>query len=124
MNGPAVFNFTMNEVPEMITRLLATSETPQEQVDYFMFHQPNKFILERIASKMKIPVAKMPNDIVPNFGNLSSASIPAAINHALGERLLTERFKCCLAGFGVGLTWASMMTELGGMTFSKMIDFA
>jgi 3-oxoacyl-[acyl-carrier-protein] synthase-3 len=124
MNGPAVFNFTMNEVPEMVTRLLATSQTSQDQVDYFMFHQPNRFILERIAGKMKIPVAKMPNEIVPKFGNLSSASIPAAINYYLGEKLLTDRFKCCLAGFGVGLTWASMMIEIGGLSFSKMIDFA
>ncbi|HEU4733225.1 MAG TPA: ketoacyl-ACP synthase III [Kofleriaceae bacterium] len=124
MDGPAVFNFTMNEVPEMITRLLATSQTTQEQVDYFMFHQPNRFILERIASKMKIPVAKMPNEIVTNFGNLSSASIPAAINYYLGDQLLTSHFKVCLAGFGVGLTWASMMLEMGGLTFSRMIDFA
>lgn len=124
MNGPAVFNFTMNEVPEMIRGLLATSKTTPEQVDYFMLHQPNRFILERIASKMKIPVAKMPNEIVPKFGNLSSASIPAAINYYLAEKLLTERFKLCLAGFGVGLTWASMMAEMGDFTFSKMIDFA
>ena len=124
MNGPAVFNFTMNEVPEMITRLLATSQTTQDQVDYFMLHQPNRFILERIASKMKIPVAKMPNEIVTKFGNLSSASIPAALNYYLGEKLLADRFKVCLAGFGVGLAWASMMMEMGGLTFSRMIDFA
>jgi 3-oxoacyl-[acyl-carrier-protein] synthase-3 len=124
MNGTAVFNFTMNEVPAMITKILATSQMTSEEVDFFMFHQPNRFILERMAIKMKIPVAKMPNDMVAKYGNLSSASIPATINQYLGDKILTERFKLCLAGFGVGLTWASMMIEMGNLTFSKMIDFA
>jgi 3-oxoacyl-[acyl-carrier-protein] synthase-3 len=124
MNGPAVFNFTMNEVPEMVSKILATSNTTADQVDFFMFHQPNRFILERMASKMKIPVAKMPNEIVAKFGNLSSASIPAAINFYLGDRIQADKLKLCLAGFGVGLTWASMMIEMGGLSFSKMIDFA
>lgn len=124
MDGTAVFNFTMNEVPEMITRLLSTSQTTPDQVDYFMLHQPNRFILERIAGKMKIPVAKMPNEIVTKFGNLSSASIPAALNYYLGEKLLNDDLKVCLAGFGVGLAWASMMIDLGRMAFSTMIDMA
>jgi 3-oxoacyl-[acyl-carrier-protein] synthase-3 len=124
MNGTAVFNFTVNEVPQMVKAILAASETTPEQVDYFMFHQPNRFILERIASKLKIPTEKMPNDLVAKFGNLSGASVPAVINYYLGDRLLTEKFKLCLAGFGVGLTWASMMLDMGGLTFSKMIDFA
>ncbi|HNW98721.1 MAG TPA: ketoacyl-ACP synthase III [Bacteroidales bacterium] len=123
MKGDDVFNFVQTAVPPMINDLLEYSGCPKENVDYFMFHQPNKFMLQKLADKMGVPYEKMPNNIVENFGNASGVTVPTAITFNLGERLLTKKYKTCLAGFGVGLTWSSLLTDLGPLDFCEMIDY-
>ena len=88
-----------------------------------MFHQPNKFMLQKLADKMKVSQEKMPNNIVENFGNASSASIPTTITFNFGKKLLTNKYKICLSGFGVGLTWASMLLNIGKLNICEMIDY-
>jgi 3-oxoacyl-[acyl-carrier-protein] synthase-3 len=122
MDGTAVFNFVQVEVPPMIDELLAFAGVPHDQVDWFLFHQPNKFMLQKLADKMKVPHAKMPSNVVEKFGNASGVTIPTAITLNLGERPLSESFTVCLAGFGVGLTWASMLVKMGNMSFCEMVD--
>jgi 3-oxoacyl-[acyl-carrier-protein] synthase-3 len=123
MKGDEVFSFVQREVPPLIEELLATANVGKDQVDYFMFHQPNKFMLNKLADKLEIPRDKMPSNIVENFGNASGVSIPTAITHNLGERPENESLKICIAGFGVGLTWASMIIDLDKLKFSKIIDY-
>jgi 3-oxoacyl-[acyl-carrier-protein] synthase-3 len=123
MNGTAVFNFVQVEVPPMIESLLQQAALPVEQVDYFMFHQPNKFMLEKLADRMRVPRDRMPSNIVENFGNASGATIPTNITFNLAGRLLTETLTLCLAGFGVGLTWASMVLPVGQLAFCEIIDY-
>ena len=123
MDGTAVFNFVQVEVPPMIDELLAFAAVPIDQVDWFLFHQPNKFMLQKLADKMKVPHAKMPSNVVEKFGNASGVTIPTAITLNLGERLQSESFQVCLAGFGVGLTWASMLMKMGSMRFCGMVDY-
>jgi len=65
----------------------------------------------------------MPSNIVGEFGNASGVSIPTAITFNLNERPISEKIQICLAGFGVGLTWASMLIELDHLKFCKKIDF-
>ena len=88
-----------------------------------MFHQPNKFMLNKLADKLEIPREKMPSNVVENFGNASGVSIPTAITYNLGERLTNESFLICFAGFGVGLTWASLIMQIGNLEFCKMINY-
>lgn len=123
MDGTGVFNFVQTEVPPMVCELLEMSNVNKEDVDYFMFHQPNKFMLEKLADAMEIPYEKMPNNIVTNFGNSSSVTIPTTITFNLGEQLKDASYKLCLAGFGAGLTWSSMMIEMGGLDFCNMIEY-
>ena len=122
MDGTAVFNFVQTEVPPMIESLLGAAGIPMEAVDWFLFHQPNRFMLQKLADKMKVPSEKMPSNIVENFGNSGGVTIPLAIAFNLGRRLQAERFRVCLAGFGVGLSWASMLMPLGGLRFCKLIE--
>lgn len=121
MKGDDVFNFVQREVPPMIEELLSTAGVSKEQVDYFMFHQPNKFMLNKLADKLQVPREKMPSNIVENFGNASGVTIPTAISYNLGSRLTQESFLVCLAGFGVGLTWASALLHLGNLKFNEII---
>lgn len=122
MKGDEVFNFVQREVPPMITCLLKRAGKTKEEIDYFMFHQPNKFMLNKLADKLEVPRNKMPNNVVENFGNASGVSIPTAITYNLGEKLTKESFLICMAGFGVGLTWASLLIQIGNLKFNNIIQ--
>jgi 3-oxoacyl-[acyl-carrier-protein] synthase-3 len=123
MKGDEVFNFVQREVPPMIESLLGISGVNKEDVYFYMFHQPNKFMLNKLADKMNIPREKMPSNIVENFGNASGVSIPSALTFNLNDGLINQKQMICLAGFGVGLTWASLLMNMGELKFCKMIDF-
>jgi 3-oxoacyl-[acyl-carrier-protein] synthase-3 len=123
MKGDEVFNFVQREVPPMIEELLSDAKMPKDEVDYFMFHQPNKFMLQKLADKIGVPHQKMPNDIVEHFGNSSGVSIPSAICFTLGENLEKHSYQFCLAGFGVGLTWASLLINMGQLDFCRLIYY-
>lgn len=123
MKGDKVFNFVQREVPLMITKLLDHAGCDKEDIDFYFFHQPNKFILKKLADKMGIPYSKMPNNIVENFGNSSSATIPICIAYNLGAELLTKTFLVCLGGFGAGLSWTSLLLRVGELKFCEIIEF-
>ena len=123
MDGSAVFNFVQMEVPPMIDSLLAFADVDRESVDYFLCHQPNRFMLQKLADKMKVPYHKMPMNVVEHFGNSSGATIPVVTAFNLGSRLTSEQFLVCLAGFGVGLSWSSMLMPLGRLNHCELINF-
>lgn len=123
MDGSAVFNFVLTEVPELINDLLNKTGTAIEDIDAFLCHQPNRFMLHKLADKLGVPRDKMPSNIVENFGNSSGVTIPLAAVFNLRDRLLSERLRVCLAGFGVGLTWGAMLMDLGPLDFCEMIEF-
>ena len=123
MDGSAVFNFVMTEVPGLIDGLLKDTQTAVEDVDAFLCHQPNRFMLNKLADKLDIPHAKMPSNVVENFGNSSGVTIPMATVFNLGNRLLAEKLRICLSGFGIGLTWGAMLMDLGPLDFCEMIEF-
>lgn len=123
MDGSAVFNFVMGEVPQLISELLEETGTAVDDIDAFLCHQPNRFMLHKLADKLGVPHDKMPSNVVENFGNSSSVTIPLATVFNLSDRLLTDKLRVCLAGFGVGLTWGAMLMELGPLDFCEMIEF-
>ena len=123
MDGSAVFNFVQVEVPPMIDSLLAFAGVSMDAVDFFLCHQPNRFMLQKLADKMKVPYAKMPMNVVEHFGNSSGVTIPMAVTLNLADPLKNGRLQVCLAGYGVGLTWSSMLMRLGGLTFCEMINY-
>lgn len=91
----------------MINSLLEDAAIDKDCVDYYMFHQPNRFMLHKLADKIGVPYEKLPSNIVENFGNASGVSIPTNITFNLEKRLLKEELNLCFAGFGVGLTWGA-----------------
>ena len=123
MQGDDVFNFVQREVPPMIEHLFEQSGTDRNDVDWYMFHQPNKFMLHKLADKLGIPYEKMPANIVENFGNASGVTVPTCISYNLGDQLVNGKKKLCLAGFGVGLTWSSIMMNMENLMFNQIIEF-
>jgi 3-oxoacyl-[acyl-carrier-protein] synthase-3 len=123
MDGSVIFNFVQTEVPPLIESLLARAGVSVDSVDYFLCHQPNRFMLEKLADKMKVPYAKMPNNVVEHFGNNGSVTIPTLIAFNLGNRLLKEKLQVCLAGFGGGLVWSAMLLSLGEVEFNTLVEY-
>lgn len=121
MDGSAVFNFMQKEVPPAIEELLAYAGKNKEEIDWYLFHQPNKFMLQKLSQRMGVPPEKMPWNVVENFGNSSGSCVGVNIAYNLGEKLLNEHYTCCLSGFGGGLAWVSAVVDLGEMDFCRMI---
>ncbi len=122
MDGTEVFNFVQNEVPPMLDAMFSDCNLKKEEIDYFLFHQPNKFMLQKLADKAEIPSEKCFMNIVENYGNPSGASIPVNIALNLKDKFLNNKYLCCLAAFGSGLTWGTVIMELGNMEFCEEIE--
>lgn len=110
MDGYAVFEFAITEVPKQVKALLKSSEINKEEIDYFVFHQANKFMNNHLINKLKLDPAKCPLSL-KNFGNTSSVSIPLTIVSKLFEEN-QEDARVLLTGFGVGLSVASAIIDL------------
>jgi 3-oxoacyl-[acyl-carrier-protein] synthase-3 len=111
MNGPEIFNFTLQAVPEAVNQLLQKSGQALEQVDFFVFHQANKFMLERLRSKLKLPQEKFWLDM-ESCANTVSSTIPIALEQAQIQGHIQPGDKAMLVGFGVGYSWAATMIQL------------
>lgn len=122
MDGSAVFNFVQTKVPPMIEHALQQTGNTIEDMDYYLFHQPNKFMLQKLAQKIGIPFEKMPMNLVENYGNPSGASIPLVTLHNLRNELKQQTYRCCLSAFGSGLAWGAIIMELGDLVNCEMIE--
>ncbi len=122
MEGAEVFNFVQGRIPSLIDTMFKGIGITNEDIDYYLFHQPNKFMLKKLADKMNVPHEKMFMNIVENFGNPSGASIPINIVYNMGNTLQTQLYKCCLSAFGAGLAWGAIVMRLGNMDFCDMIE--
>jgi len=111
MNGPDIFNFTLKVVPKAVKSVLDKSDMEIGDVDYFIFHQANKFILEHLRKKIGIPKDKFYLSI-EDCGNTVSSTIPIAMEDALRQNKIKSGDKLMLVGFGVGLTWAACLVNL------------
>lgn len=124
MEGSDVFTFVQTEVPPMIASLLSDADTTIEQIEWFLFHQPNRFMLQKLADKIGIPYAKLPMNVVEKYGNSSGVTIPMATVENLGQILTERETFVCLAGFGVGLTWGSMLMHLGPLDVCELVQYS
>jgi 3-oxoacyl-[acyl-carrier-protein] synthase-3 len=122
MNGSGIFTFTQTDVPASIQKFFAEGKIQVDRVDYFMFHQPNRFLLEKLTKKLNLDFAKVPANIVEKYGNPSSASIPLTICHNVRERIVKEKLNICMAGFGVGLSWGSLLMDVGPLNFCELLE--
>jgi 3-oxoacyl-[acyl-carrier-protein] synthase-3 len=108
MNGPEIFNFTLSAVPRAIAALLQKAEMTMDDVDFFVFHQANRFMLDRLRDKLKIRPEKFCLDM-EWCGNTVSSTIPIALARATASGAVAPGARVLLAGFGVGYSWAAAM---------------
>ena len=104
MNGSAIFNFTLKAVPAMTNELLLKNKLQKDEIDYFVFHQANKFMLDTIRKVCVLPKDKFYMDL-SNVGNTVSSTILIGLKDCLENGLITTGMNVMICGFGVGLSW-------------------
>lgn len=117
MDGDAVMNFTLGDVPTVIRELLDYSETAPEDIDLYACHQANHLILRFLAKKLKVSENKMPFAAC-KIGNTSSTSIPLV----LASRLEKSNAKTILCGFGVGLAVSACQADIRGLEYLGTVE--
>lgn len=104
MNGGAIFNFTLEAVPAMMNRLLEKTKLQKDEIDYFVFHQANKFMLNTIRKVCGLTKEKFYVDL-ENVGNTVSSTILIGLRECMNSNTITSGMKVMCCGFGVGLSW-------------------
>jgi len=108
MNGPEVLRFTLQVVPGAVRQVLEKANLALDDVDLFVFHQANLYILNHLRKKIHIPTAKF-FLAMRDCGNTVSCTIPIALRRASDEGRLTAGQKVLIVGFGAGYSWAAAM---------------
>lgn len=106
MNGPEIFNFTSEYVPILTKSILKKVNLSIENIDLFIFHQANRYMLNHLRKKIGISEDKFFVSM-ENYGNTVSSTIPIAINDANAQGEFKTLKNCIIEGFGVGYSWAA-----------------
>ena len=114
INGMDVFSFAISRPPISIKKMMERYELNAENVDFFLIHQANKLIVDRIVKKLKLPIEKVPYDL-QEFGNLGGASIPMLMTYNLADELKKRPLTLLCSSFGLGLTWGTMVLRTEGI---------
>lgn len=123
MNGALIFNFTIKRVPALIDETLMGAGISSEEVDYFIFHQSNQFIMKHLCAKQSVPLEKAPI-ILKEFGNTGGASIPLTMTQGQLKRPADRALRLMLLGYGVGLSWGSALVDLDPAAVLDSVELA
>ncbi len=104
MNGGAIFNFTLDAVPAMMQDILTNNRLDKDNIDYYIFHQANKFMLNTIRKICMLPKERFYIDLT-NTGNTVSSTVLIGLKECLNNKIIKSGDKVMIAGFGVGLSW-------------------
>ena len=111
MDGPEIFNFTINIVPKLFKQVLDKNNETIDSLNYIVYHQANAFMLNFLRKTSGIPKEKFFIDM-KYTGNTVSNTIPIALNNSFKNNLIKNGNKIALIGFGVGLSWAGTIIEV------------
>lgn len=111
MNGGAIFNFTLDVVPSLLKDVLEKNKLRKEDVDYYIFHQANKFMLNTIRKVCSIPQEQFYINM-EETGNTVSSTVLIGLKDAIDKQLISDGAKIILLGFGVGLSYAGCSIKL------------
>ncbi len=104
MNGGAIFNFTLDAVPAMMKEVLEKNQILKDDIDYYVFHQANKFMLNTIRKVCVLPKDKFYVNLTET-GNTVSSTVLIGLKDSISNGTIQEGYKVMVAGFGVGLSW-------------------
>lgn len=109
INGMDVFSFAITKPPISVKKMLDEQGLDKDKdVDFFLVHQANKLIVDRLVKKLKLPVEKVPYNL-QKYGNLGGASILMLMTSELADELSSRPLTLLCSSFGLGLTWGTMI---------------
>lgn len=111
MNGANVFNFTIKRVPAVIADTLAAAGVGRAEVDYFILHQSNQFIMRHLMKKAQLEDAKVPM-VIGEFGSAGGPSVPLTMTRGGLVRPPDRSLRLLQVGYGVGLSWGAALVDL------------
>lgn len=111
MDGPKVYEFTLDCIPNSIEECLQKNKMQKSDIQYFILHQANKYMLNQLRKKIDVPEDKFHNEVTLT-GNTVSNTIPIALKQSMDNVLVKPNDYVLLSGFGVGLSWASTIIKL------------
>ena len=104
MNGGAIFNFTLDIVPVMMNQIIEKNKINKDDIDFYVFHQANKFMLNTIRKVCVLPKEKFYVNL-SETGNTVSSTILIGLKDCIDSQTIKNKDKVMVAGFGVGLSW-------------------
>jgi 3-oxoacyl-[acyl-carrier-protein] synthase III len=111
MNGQDIFSFTLKSVPKLVEDTLQKNNLSREDIDLFVLHQANRFMLDALRRRMNVSEDKF-FMFMKNCGNTVSSTIPIAIYEAMQQGKAKIGSTILLAGFGVGYSWGGTVIKL------------
>jgi 3-oxoacyl-[acyl-carrier-protein] synthase-3 len=121
MDGAGILHFSLKRVPSLVEETLLRAGLSYEDIDYFIFHQANRLIINHLVKKLKIPAEKVPSTI-ERFGNTGGVSVPLSITRG-GIKLTQDRaLTMLLLGYGVGLSWGAALIDIEPEVILKHIE--
>ncbi len=105
MNGSAIFNFTLDTVPLLVQQTLEKNKIAPDSIDYYIFHQANKFMLNTIRKVCGFPKNKFYINL-ENTGNTVSSTVMIGLKDCIASKTIMPGMTVMATGFGVGLSWA------------------
>lgn len=121
MDGMSVFSFGISMPPKSIKQLCEHYGISLDNVDKLVLHQANKFMVQKIAKKLKVESDRVPFSL-RDYGNTTSASIPLTIVSQCAHEYAERPLKTMACGFGTGLSWASVYFETSGMICPEVVE--
>ena len=116
INGMDVFSFAITKPPISVKKMLENKGLDKDKdIDFFLIHQANKLIVDRLVKKLKLPVEKVPYNL-QKFGNLGGASVLMLMVSEIAEELSSKPLTLLCSSFGLGLTWGTMLLKTNRMT--------
>lgn len=111
MNGGAVFNFTLDTIPSMIVQILERNGLEKDQVDYYIFHQANNFMLNTIRKVCVLPKDHFYIDL-STTGNTVSSTVLIGLKECMRHNVIKSGDNVMISGFGVGLSWGGTLVKI------------
>ncbi|MBQ7648863.1 MAG: ketoacyl-ACP synthase III [Paludibacteraceae bacterium] len=123
IDGLAVFTFAISKPAKTVANLMEELHIDKDNdIDYYLIHQANKLIVDRLVKKLKLPAEKVPYNL-EEFGNTGGASVPGLMVTRLREQLQQEGNKRLLcSSFGLGLSWGTMLLNVEKPVIPELIE--
>ena len=122
MDGMSVFSFGITMPPKSMKQLCTEFDLDIDHIDKLLIHQANKFMINKIAKKMKMDLSKVPS-CLRDYGNTTSASIPLALVSQCADEYSNQKIRSLACGFGTGLAWASVYFETEKIVCPEVIIY-